>query len=146
MCDVGIDGLFPDSNYEFECWSLAIPDQRFGGHFTTAMPTLGCGPFSCMGINALTGLMTVWNATATQIVETTMPVRHASTNGKTHCGIHAADVRINVLTKSAHVVECLGTQVDLMTTETSLYSLSLGEFHQCGVMRKEQKLREGKLA
>lgn len=139
-CDVGIDGLYPASDYEYECWSLAVPNIRKTGSFRTQTPTLGCGPFSCMAINSLAGLMTVWNATATAIFDTANPVRYAATNGKTHCGLHAAEVRIDLLLESGHVLECVGTQKKLFETKTGtgLYDVSLGEFHQCGIARKEK--------
>lgn len=110
-CSVGIDGLHPASDYDFECWSLSVPSERVNGTGRTATPPLACGGFLCVALDSTGAVLTEWNVTATRFlpVPSGMPMRTVDTNGRTSCGVIAADVRVDVVMTNHHV-ECVGVQ------------------------------------
>eukprot|EP00392_Amoebophrya_sp_AT5.2_P004194 g4202.t1 len=132
-CSVGIDGLHPASDYDFECWSLSVPSERVNGTGRTATPPLACGGFLCVALDSTGAVLTEWNVTATRFlpVPSGMPMRTVDTNGRTSCGVIAADVRVDVVMTNHHV-EC----ASLFDDRTQpFFSVALGEFHKCGVKR-----------
>lgn len=133
-CDAGIDGLLPGTSYDFECWSLKVPDVRTGGSVTTSVPSISCGPYSCAAIRSSDGKMAEFNQSATWIHPSDLPMRSLSTNGRTTCGVVAADVRTNIIITS-HVVTCFGEQAEEFATNEPMYVVSVGEFHICSIYR-----------
>ncbi len=135
FCDVGIDGLLPGHEYEYECWTLLMPHIRPNGSALTSSPPLSCGPYSCVAIDSIAGRMTEFNQTHTIYRDLSFPVRAVSTNGKTSCGVLAADVRTEIYIRD-HYVECVGSQAEEFKSLTQpYYEVALGEFHRCGIKR-----------